>query len=129
MNISIGQKVVCVDAKFDAVAHELYTQFPMRDEIYVIRDVRLGIQTDCKTGDVSVLLIGVVNPYANSRSGQEYGFRADRFRPLEDIKAEHVAEGAINLPHGTKVFAARVDRPCSIEPLPNPIEKSKAQLP
>jgi hypothetical protein len=40
---------------------------------------------------VSVLLIGLVNPKADSKSALERGFRADRFRPLEELRGEKTA--------------------------------------
>jgi hypothetical protein len=42
-------------------------------------------------GDVSVLLIGLVNPKADSKASLERGFRADRFRPLEELQNENSA--------------------------------------
>jgi hypothetical protein len=52
-----------------------------------VRDVRLGINLTLE-GDVSVLLIGLVNPKADSKANLERGFRADRFRPLEELRNE-----------------------------------------
>jgi len=37
---------------------------------------------------VSVLLIGLVNPKADSKASLERGFRADRFRPIEELQNE-----------------------------------------
>jgi hypothetical protein len=55
-----------------------------------VRDIRLGI-TLTMEGDVSVLLIGLVNPKADSKANLERGFRADRFRPLEELRNEKTA--------------------------------------
>ncbi len=62
----------------------------MKDSTYVVRDIRLGINLTME-GDVSVLLIGLINPKADSRAGLERGFRADRFRPLEELRNEQKA--------------------------------------
>ena len=60
-------------------------------------DVELRVGDDAKRlqklgltleGDVSVLLIGLVNPKADSKANLERGFRADRFRPLEELQNE-----------------------------------------
>src|SRR5277367_5453283 len=89
-NFNIGDKVVCVDDKFPPDISTLYTALPMKDSIYVVRDIRLGINLTLE-GDMSVLLIGLVNPKADSKANLERGFRADRFRPLEELRNEKTA--------------------------------------
>jgi hypothetical protein len=86
-NFSIGDKVVCVDDKFPPDIGKLYYALPVKDTTYVVRDIRLGINLTLE-GDVSVLLIGLVNPKADSKANLERGFRADRFRPLEELQNE-----------------------------------------
>lgn len=86
-NFGIGDKVVCVDDKFPPDISKLYDALPVKDSTYVVRDVRLGINLTME-GDVSVLLIGLVNPKADSKANLERGFRADRFRPLEELRNE-----------------------------------------
>jgi len=83
LNYGIGDKVVCVDDKFPPDISKLYTALPVKDSTYVVRDINLTLE-----GDVSVLLIGLVNPNADSKSALERGFRADRFRPLEELRHE-----------------------------------------
>ena len=87
-NFNLGDKVVCVDDKFPPDIGKLYDALPVKDVTYVVRDIRLGINLTLK-GDVSVLLIGLVNPKADSKANLERGFRADRFRPLEELKNEN----------------------------------------
>jgi hypothetical protein len=89
-NYGIGDKVVCVDDKFPPDIGKLYDALPVKDTTYVVRDIRLGINLTLE-GDVSVLLIGLVNPKADSKAGLERGFRADRFRPLEEMRNEKTA--------------------------------------
>jgi len=95
LNYGIGDKVVCVDDKFPPAIGKLYDALPVKDSTYVVRDIRLGINLTLE-GDVSVLLIGLVNPKADSKSALERGFRADRFRPLQEMRetqsASHSAE-------------------------------------
>jgi len=86
-NFGIGDKVVCVDDKFPPDISKLYDALPVKDTTYVVRDIRLGINLTLE-GDVSVLLIGLVNPKADSKANLERGFRADRFRPLEELRNE-----------------------------------------
>jgi hypothetical protein len=87
-NFNIGDKVVCVDDKFPPDIGKLYDALPIKDVTYVVRDIRLGINLTLQ-GDVSVLLIGLVNPKADSKANLERGFRADRFRPLEELQNEN----------------------------------------
>ena len=89
-NFNIGDKVVCVDDKFPRDISKLYDALPVKDTTYVVRDIRLGINLTLE-GDVSVLLIGLVNPKADSKANLERGFRADRFRPLEELRNEKTA--------------------------------------
>ena len=92
-NFGVGDKVVCVDDKFPPDISKLYTALPVKDVTYVVRDIRLGINLTME-GDVSVLLIGLVNPKADSKANLERGFRADRFRPLEELQNEKRASQA-----------------------------------
>ena len=87
LNYNVGDKVVCVDDKFPVGIEKFYDQLPVKDQTYVVRDIRLGAGWDMQ-GDISVLLIGLVNPKAESKAGLERGFRADRFRPLEELRDE-----------------------------------------
>ena len=85
--MNVGDKVVCVNDGFDPEVAKLYAALPKKGVVYVIRDIRIGIQPDCRTGDVSLLLVGLVNPRAESRSALERGFSASRFRRLDEAKA------------------------------------------
>ena len=89
-NFSIGDKVVCVDDKFPPDISKLYDALPVKDSTYVVRDIRLGINLTLE-GDVSVLLIGLVNPKADSKANLERGFRAGGMQIAQ-------IEGSVNLP-------------------------------
>ena len=93
LNYGIGDKVVCVDDKFPPDISKLYDALPVKDSTYVVRDIRLGINLTLE-GDVSVLLVGLVNPKADSKAGLERGFRADRFRPLQELREKQSATNA-----------------------------------
>lgn len=85
--MEIGQKVVCVDDKFPASIAPFYTALPKDGVTYVIRDIRLGVRFDKPgVGDVSLLLVGLVNPKAESRANLERGFSETRFRPLDELR-------------------------------------------
>jgi hypothetical protein len=86
---TIGLKVVCINDKFtEPFVRALYTSLPVEGQTYVIRDVRLGVCAPKWEGDISILLIGLVNPCATSKAGLEYGFKADRFRPLDELPGD-----------------------------------------
>src|ERR1041385_4655819 len=85
----IGDKVVCIDANFFDGVKALYKQLPVQDQTYVVRDMRIGVAmvAGCplvKTGEVSTLLIGVVNPKSTASPFHERGFAGWRFMPLQE---------------------------------------------
>jgi hypothetical protein len=57
-------------------------------------DIRLGINLTLE-GDVSLLLISLVNPKADSKAGLERNLRADRFRPLQEQREKQTATNAV----------------------------------
>lgn len=107
--MNTGNKVVCVNAVFSKPVTALYKQLPEKGKVYVVRDVRLGISPDCKTGDVSVLLIGLHNPPANSRAKLERGFSQSRFVPLQDHRLTAEEAGEKILKHFGKSIAVLAD--------------------
>lgn len=83
----VGDKVVCIDGKFPLLVAKLYTALPREGVTYVVREINLGVRLDCKTGDLSVLLVGIVNPLnEDTRAKKERGFSETRFRKLEELK-------------------------------------------
>ncbi len=94
-DFDVGDKVVCVDGEFfPGLVLRLYKQLPVEGSTYVVREVRLGVALGklaterVRTGEVSVLLVGVVNPPQLGRSKVEPGFAYWRFRKLSDLKSE-----------------------------------------
>jgi len=87
---NIGQKVVLVDDKWPESVKQLYLQLPVRDTIYVVRAVRVGVRADELIMDMrrvleqSILLTSIYNPTNNL--GVEAGFAASRFRTLDELK-------------------------------------------
>jgi hypothetical protein len=93
-----NQKVVCIDDSFPLGIGKLYNQLPVKDQIYVIRDVVPGQSLTGSPGEVAVYLIGVVNP--TNKLGIERGFNAERFAPLsyqevDDLVAAEEREGEL----------------------------------
>lgn len=93
---SVGQKVVCVDDSWPESVKQLYLSLPVKDGIYVVRAVRVGVRADELIMDMrrvleqSLLLVGLYNPTNNL--GVEAGFAASRFRALDELKQESVGE-------------------------------------
>ena len=89
---SVGQKIVLVDDKWSESVKQLYLQLPVRDSVYVVRAVRVGVRADELIMDMrrvleqSILLTGIYNPTNNL--GVEAGFAASRFRALDELKQE-----------------------------------------
>jgi hypothetical protein len=94
----VGQKVILVDDQWPETVKQLYLQLPVRETIYVVRAVRVGVRADELIMDMrrvlesSLLLVGIYNPTNNL--GVEAGFAASRFRALDELKQEAVEEKA-----------------------------------
>mgnify|MGYP001164700965 CR=1 FL=1 len=98
-----GQRVVCIDDRFDPWVYDLYKSLPRKNGIYTVRALGVGrsnptfaIDDDAKlkiTGadfDLLLLLEELHNPDdPHSTIQQELGFRAERFAPLEEDLAEN----------------------------------------
>ena len=93
---SVGQKVVLVDDAWPETVKQLYLALPVKDSIYVVRAVRVGVKADELLMDMrrvlepSLLLVSLYNPTNNL--GVEAGFAASRFRALDEMKQSAVEE-------------------------------------
>ena len=106
----IGQKVVCIDDTFSDEIKSIYTQLPVKSKVYVVRNIRNGVDADTllmdmrRKAELSLLVIGLMNPTNNA--GVEAGFLCSRFRSLEEIKnsAEATSEKENNIYASTTIF-------------------------
>lgn len=80
-----GQKVICIDDKFEAWCNQFYVSFPVAGVTYTVRGIAPGIQGDNKTEDIAVYLEEVRNPCSSKPPHRERGFRPERFAPLEEV--------------------------------------------
>ena len=87
-----GQKVVCVDDRFPLGIQKFYTALPKKDVVYVVRGTTVGVGLDGTEGEICVYLVGLVNPCSNTPPHRERGFKAERFRPLEELETREVEE-------------------------------------
>ncbi len=95
--MTVGSKVVCIDDKFPLGIEKFYVALPKAGVVYVIREMTVGISLQGEEGEVCVLLVGLNNPRSNKPPFPERGFKAERFRPLDEIKEENArkeTEGA-----------------------------------
>ncbi len=87
-----GQKVVCVNDKFEGWVIMLYDQLPIKGNTYTIRSTTMGRIDPKDQGidsmEASVTLEEIKNPNDPHYKGgvQELVFKADRFRPLVKTK-------------------------------------------
>jgi hypothetical protein len=94
----VGQKVVLVDDAWPETVKQLYLALPVKDGVYVVRAVRIGVKADELIMDLrrvlepSLLLVGLYNPTNNL--GVEAGFAASRFRALDELKQSAAEEKA-----------------------------------
>lgn len=100
-----GQRVVCIDDRFDPWVYDLYKSLPRKNGTYTVRALGVGrsnpqfaLDQDAKlhvTGadpDLLILLEELHNPDdPHSTIRQELGFRAERFAPLEEDLEENEA--------------------------------------
>ena len=93
----VGQKVVCVDDKFPLEVSKFYTALPKANQVYVIRQVSIGVNWKGEEGEVCLLLVGLTNPRSTVPPYPERGFNAERFRPLDELKEKNTRrEGKTN---------------------------------
>lgn len=62
----------------------LYLSLPKKDQIYVIRNVVLGVNWKSEPGEVCLYLVGLNNPRSSKPPFPERGFNSERFRPLHE---------------------------------------------
>jgi hypothetical protein len=86
-----GQTVVCIDDKFPPVVHRLYTALPVKDKVYVVRGMAPGISaSDLQSDELAVYLVGLQNPCSKAPPYREMGFKAERFRPLDQLTEQEI---------------------------------------
>ena len=84
-----GTKVVCIDDHFPAWAKQMYAALPKAGNTYTIRGSTVGVGygpgfSDRQEGEIAVYLREIVNPKSGKAPFREWGFKAERFRPLEE---------------------------------------------
>lgn len=95
-----GDKVVCINDKWEPWVFDTYNQLPKKGDIYTIRAVRAGRPNlDGGAAVLTLLLEELQNDVDFTHvGGDELGFRASRFAPLESQKARQSAREKVVKP-------------------------------
>lgn len=96
-----GQKVVCIDGKFPLGIEKLYVALPQEGKTYTIRAVLPGTPIDnvaAEGEEIAVYLQEIVNPRSGKAPHRERGFKAERFRPLEELTTEEILDRSAPAP-------------------------------
>ena len=78
-----GTKVICVDDRFPTEILLYYTNLPLKDKVYTIRNVEVGVGLNGEAGEIAVTLVEFSNPVSKTPPHRERGFKVERFRELE----------------------------------------------
>ena len=88
-----GSKVVCTDDRFPTEIFIYYNCLPVKDRVYTIRQMGVGINHKGEAGEIVVYLKELENPVSSKPPHPERGFAAWRFRELEQpAEAESMTE-------------------------------------
>jgi hypothetical protein len=95
-----GDKVVCINDKWEPWVFDTYNQLPEKGEIYTIRAVRAGRPNLGGGAAVLTLLLEELQNDVDFThiGGDELGFRASRFAPLESIQGRRAQEEKVVAP-------------------------------
>jgi hypothetical protein len=84
-----GQKVVCIDDKFPSQILNTYTALPKEGAVYVVRGMAPGNDLQLNP-ELTVYLVGLHNPCSDCPPHREWGFKAERFRPLDEMTEQEI---------------------------------------
>jgi hypothetical protein len=84
-----GSKVVCVDDRFPTDLLIYYNCLPIKDRVYVVRDMGVGLSVTGEHGEIVVYLEGMENPKSAKPPHPERGFAEWRFREIEPPAEDH----------------------------------------
>lgn len=93
--VQVGSKVVCINDDFEDKILLFYTHLPIKNNVYTIRDMSVGISINGEAGEISVTLQEFANPSSEISPYPERGFNVERFCEIEppaEVEAEELAE-------------------------------------
>lgn len=93
-----GQKVTCINDSFTDWIKVLYDELPVKGVTYTIRSIGVGVNHYGEPGEICVYLNELKNPLMGRSPHPEFGFNADRFRPIDEVSEEMKASN-LNVIH------------------------------
>jgi len=78
-----------VDDRFPPELVIYYNCLPLKDRVYVVRDMGVGLSSQGEPGEIVVYLQGMENPKSAKPPHPERGFAEWRFREIEPPAEEH----------------------------------------
>ncbi|MEM0970683.1 MAG: hypothetical protein AAF191_14540 [Verrucomicrobiota bacterium] len=95
-----GEKVVCINDQWEGWVFDTFNQLPEKGEIYTIREVRAGRPNLSGGAAVLTLLLEELQNDVDfsHKGGDELGFKASRFAPLESQKAQRAMQEKVVMP-------------------------------
>lgn len=104
-----GDKVVCINDTWEPWVFDTYNQLPKKGEIYTIRALRPGRPNlDGGAAVLTLLLEELQNDADFSHvGGDELGFKASRFAPLESQRGRKAVDEKLVIPVEDDVFILR----------------------
>lgn len=81
--VRTGSKVVCVDDRFPPELMLYYNCLPLKDRVYKVRGMAVGLSSQGEPGEIVVYLEGMENPKSSKPPHPERGFAEWRFREIE----------------------------------------------
>lgn len=87
-----GSKVVCINDDWPSGIEKYYTDLPIKNQVYTIRTIEVGVGWDGMAGEIAVTLKEIVNPVSKTAPHRERGFKQERFAELEPDRAEERLE-------------------------------------
>jgi hypothetical protein len=77
---------------------QYYTNLPLKDKVYTIRDVEVGVGINGEAGEIAVTLVEISNPVSKVPPHRERGFKVERFRELEpQVEVEEEIEEELSV--------------------------------
>jgi hypothetical protein len=94
-----GDKVVCINDKWEPWVFDTYNQLPKKGEVYTIRSVQAGRPNlDGGPAVLSLLLEEIFNDADFSHvGGDELAFRAHRFAPMGAVTIKKEKKEVVEL--------------------------------
>lgn len=80
--VTKGSKVVCIDDRFPTDILIYYSALPIKDKVYTIRDMGVGLNLKGEHGEIVVYLSELHNPKSAKTPFPERGFAEWRFQEL-----------------------------------------------